>query len=193
MLAKQYSISLPADYDMDSIRDRVAKRGSTYDTLEHLGFKAFLITEKGKNDNQENSYAPFYVWQAEQGMLDFFCGDKFKGLTESFGWPVVRVWTIIDVGAGNIAWRPTFATRELVHLAPHSDLDALRSAELAAQQNALQSPHVHARVVALDPSTWTLVRFTLWDAPLDLAHTSSIVQGYQVLHLSAPMFAVPVS
>lgn len=189
MLAVQYSISLPADYDMNNIRDRVAKRGPTYDTLEHLGFKAFLITEKGKNGNQEHSYAPFYVWQAEQGMLDFFCGDKFRGLTESFGWPVVRVWTVIDVGAGKITQRPTFATRELVHLIPHSDMYELRSKELAAQQDTLQSPHVHSRVVALDASTWTLIRFTLWDTPIDLAHTSSIIQGYQVLHLSAPMFA----
>ncbi len=189
MLAMQYSISLPADYEMDSIRDRVAERGSTYDTLEHLGFKAFLITEKWKNGNKENSYAPFYVWQAEQGMLDFLCGDKFKGLTESFGWPIVKVWTVIDVGAGRSSQLPTYATRELVHLAPHSDLDAFRSTELAAQQETLQSPHIHARVVALDPSTWTLVRFTLWDMPVDLLHSSSNVLGYQVLHLSAPMFA----
>ena len=189
MLAMQYSISLSADYDMESIRDRVARRGPTYDTLEHLGCKAFLITEKGKDGNRENSYAPFYVWQAPQGMLDFLCGDKFKGLTESFGWPVVKVWTVIAVGAGNSSQWPTYATRELVHLAPHSDLSALRSAELAAQQETLHSPHVHARVVALDPSTWTLVRFTLWDMPVDLAHPSSIVLSYQVLHLSAPMFA----
>ena len=147
MLAMQYSISLPADYDMKSIRDRVAKRGPTYDTLGHLGFKASLITEKGKGGNLENSYAPFYIWQAQQGMLDFLCGDKFKGLTESFGWPVVKVWTIIDVGAGNSSQWPAYATRELVHLAPHSDLYlyTLRSAELAAQREALQLPPVHAR------------------------------------------------
>lgn len=189
MLAMQYSISLPADYDMDSIRDRVAKRGPMYDTLEHLGFKAFLITEKGKDGNKENSYAPFYIWQAEQGMLDFLSGDKFRGLTEFFGWPPVRVWTVVEVGAGNSAQRPTFATRELVPLAPHLDLYKLRSTELAAQQEALQSRRIHARVVALDPSTWTLVRFTLWDTPVDLAHPSSIVLSYRVLHLSAPMFA----
>lgn len=50
MLAMQYSISLPADYEMKIIRDRVARRGPMYDTLEHLGFKAFLITEKGKTE-----------------------------------------------------------------------------------------------------------------------------------------------
>lgn len=189
MLAMQYSISLPADYEMSSIRDRVARLGPAYDTLKNLGFKAFLITEKGKNGNREKSSAPFYVWQAQQGMLDFLCGDKFKGLTESFGWPVVKVWTVIEVGAGKSAQRPAYATRELVHLAPNCDLYAPRSAELAAQQETLQLPHVNARVVALDPTTWTLVRFTLWDIPVDLAHPSSIVLSYQVLHLAAPMFA----
>ena len=36
MLAMQYTISLPADDDMESIRSRVAKRSPMYDTLEHL-------------------------------------------------------------------------------------------------------------------------------------------------------------
>jgi hypothetical protein len=39
MLAKQYSIALPADYDMGIVRERVATRGSALDALPHLGFK----------------------------------------------------------------------------------------------------------------------------------------------------------
>lgn len=162
MLAMQYSISLPTDYDMRSIRDPVAKRGPTYDMLGHLGFKAFLITEKGerwKSGEQlcailhlagATRHARFLVWRQVQRAYRV-C------------WPASRkVWAIIDVGAGNSSQRPTYATHELVHLAPRSILYALRSAELAAQRETLQLPLVHARAVAFDPSTWTLVRLTLW-------------------------------
>src|SRR5579884_1167012 len=122
MLAKQYSITLPADYDMGIIRRRVAERSAPYDTLEHLGLKAFLITEKGVYDSNENSYAPFYVWQSEQGMFDFLFGEKFKGLTESFGWPPVHMWAVMDLVFGNTSLQPQFATRELVRVRPHVDM-----------------------------------------------------------------------
>jgi Domain of unknown function (DUF4865) len=42
MNAMQYEISLPADYDMGIIRDRVATRGATFDDYPGLGLKAFL-------------------------------------------------------------------------------------------------------------------------------------------------------
>lgn len=64
-----YTITLPANYDMKGVRERVARLGPIYDTFEHLGFKAFLMTEAGVDGNKENSYAPFYVWQSEQGIL----------------------------------------------------------------------------------------------------------------------------
>ncbi len=59
MLTMQYAITLPADYDMNIVRERVARLGPTMDAYEHLSFKAFLITEAGKDGNHENRYAPF--------------------------------------------------------------------------------------------------------------------------------------
>ena len=41
MLAMQYRISLPADYDMAVIRDRVARNGQVLDDYEGLGQKAY--------------------------------------------------------------------------------------------------------------------------------------------------------
>ena len=62
MYAMQYEIALPADYDMDIIRERVRTTGHLMDGFPGLEFKAFLIREKAKGAS-ENSYAPFYVWR----------------------------------------------------------------------------------------------------------------------------------
>lgn len=188
MLAMQYAFTLPADYDMDIIRARVSTKCVTYDRLPHLGFKAFLITEQGKDGNHENSYAPFYLWQEPQGMHDFFGSDKFQGLVQSFGWPTIRTWSILDVALGNTAVAPLHATRELVQIASYADLQELYIRELAEQREAMRSSHVHSRLVAFEPTTWTLVRFTLWEVFGSDERRSQGMQHYEVLHLSAPMW-----
>ena len=58
MLAMQYTFTLPADYDMDIIRQRVTTKGPAVDGFPGLGFKAFLYTRRGDH-GPENLYAPF--------------------------------------------------------------------------------------------------------------------------------------
>lgn len=48
MIAMQYKILLPDDYDMNSIRQRVVNNGSKTDGFQDLLFKAYLITERNK-------------------------------------------------------------------------------------------------------------------------------------------------
>src|SRR5579884_796983 len=163
MLAMQYVITLPTDYDMNIIRKRVETKGPALDAFPHLGFKAYLISEKGKNGSHENSYAPFYVWQEPEGMHNFLCSEMFQGLVQSFGWPTVRTWSVFDAAIGKRDVQPAWATREVVRIEPYTDLQELRRRELALQQEAIQAEHIHSRAVAFDPYTWTLVRFTLQD------------------------------
>ncbi|MEV4568163.1 DUF4865 family protein [Nonomuraea sp. NPDC049419] len=47
MYAKQYEITLPADYDMTIIRKRVADRGHLLADRAGLGLKAYLVRERG--------------------------------------------------------------------------------------------------------------------------------------------------
>lgn len=49
MHAMQYEITLPSDYDMGIIRDRVATRGHLLDTFPGLGVKAYLMRERGED------------------------------------------------------------------------------------------------------------------------------------------------
>lgn len=51
MIATQYKIILPTDYDMNIIKDRVKINGYKTDGFEGLKFKLYLITEKGMINN----------------------------------------------------------------------------------------------------------------------------------------------
>lgn len=77
MYAMQYQISLPADYDMQIIRDRVTQTGHLMDGYPGLEFKAYLIQEKNKGAPR-NAYAPFYLWRDIDGMRQFCWGEPHR-------------------------------------------------------------------------------------------------------------------
>lgn len=93
MQAMQYEITLPADYDMAIIRQRVATKGAMTDDFEGLGLKAYGIRERGVDGSPVNQYAPFYLWASVEGMNQFLWGAGFAGLSRDFGRPIVRQWT----------------------------------------------------------------------------------------------------
>jgi hypothetical protein len=176
MYAMQYTVGLPAGYDMSLIRQRVAARGSALDEFAGLGVKAYLIRE-----GSVNQYAPFYLWRSVAGMNRFLWGGGgFQGIVADFGRPVVRHWTGVAFESGpDRAEVPRAATR-LIERLPDDEEPAL-AVERALAESWSDTPGVHSTALAIDPCTWELVRFTLW---------ASVASGpgvrYEVLHLSAP-------
>ena len=71
MIAMQYKISLPDNYDMNVIRQRVADNGHRTDGFQDLIFKAYLISEKRDSSKSCNEYSPLYIWQNNDGMNKF--------------------------------------------------------------------------------------------------------------------------
>ena len=169
MIAKQYTINLPADYDMEIIRKRVRDNGARFDGWPGLSFKAFLITE-----GTTNRYAPFYRWTAVDGLNDFVYGPGFDGLMTSFGRPLIEHWIELGVRFAETSTPPRSATRE-DRLVTETDLSALRDAERAW----LDEPHdgLYAALVAVDPYRWTLTRVAFW-------HEPPAPGGYEVLYLA---------
>lgn len=90
MQAMQYKILLPADYDMQNIKNRVNQNGYKMDGFDDLLFKAYLISEKG-NDNLTNSYRPLYVWHHTNGMNKFTFDGYFDNIIDSFGWQNINI------------------------------------------------------------------------------------------------------
>jgi hypothetical protein len=192
MIAMQYSFVLPADYDMDIIRRRVAERGHFTDDFPLLGFKAYLYADKSDGHSQDNLYAPFYLWEDSEGMNTFLGGPGFAALKDSFGRPSISLWSVWHAQSPLDPDTARYATREVLPIPPDASLETWRAAEVDRLTQDMAVLGAQGGVVAFEPTTWTLVRFRLWahqPATLDVARA----QHYQVGHVSAPAPIKPPS
>jgi Domain of unknown function (DUF4865) len=188
MIIKQYVITLPADYDMRTIRTRVATRGPSFDTLPGLGIKVFLIRERGRFGAESNQYAPAYLWPSVEPMWNFIAGSGFAGIIDSFGRPPIQYW--LGLAYARSDRRHSLAelasvTRETETIEPGADIADLRRREIAVARDLVgDAPGLVARAVGLNPDNWSLVRFDYWslkqDALIGQRHS------YEVLHVSSP-------
>jgi hypothetical protein len=186
MHAMQYELTLPADYDTDIIRARVSRVRHLLDDWEGLGFKTYLLRERGVDGSPVNQYAPFYLWNTVEGMNSFLWGGAFQGLSDNFGRPSVRQWTGVAYEKGGAAGAPAAAARvavrrrqpvpDGVELAAVMD-DAVReTGRLAGEDGAVLA------AAAVDTGRWELVHFSLWEQDTPKAEGDV----FQVLHMSAP-------
>ena len=86
----QYEITLPADYNMDIIRQRVMDRGSRTDDFLGLGIKSYLVRERGCHGSPVNQYAPIYLWADPQGPFRLRLGVRRRIRRTSAGQPFGR-------------------------------------------------------------------------------------------------------
>ncbi|MEV0239824.1 DUF4865 family protein [Streptomyces sp. NPDC050674] len=181
MHAMQYEITLPADYDMGVIRDRVARRGHLLDGWDGLGLKAYLIRERGLRGSPVNTYAPFYLWNTVEGMNSFLWGGGFQGVGDDFGRPSARQWTGLayEEGAGAHARFGVRRRRPVPDGGPLAD--AVEEAVTETRRLAARDGAVLA-AAAVDTSRWELVWFSLWEQDTPEADG----EVFEVLHLSAP-------
>lgn len=188
MLAMQYRFTLPADYDMGIIRQRVAEKGHALDQHSPLGFKAYLVSTREQGD-QENRYAPFYLWHQPEGLRDFLLSPGFSGLTQSFGWPEVRSWpAVLALQHHSDFMQAGHATCQSVALTPFTDLAELARDERQRAAQEIEEQQALLALTVLEPADWTLQRFRL----LAERPTWSVgTDRYQVLHLSCPQPLLP--
>ncbi|TDD73915.1 DUF4865 family protein [Actinomadura darangshiensis] len=189
MYAKQYEITLPADYDMGIIRKRVADYGHILDDRAGLALKAYLIRERGVNGSPVNQYAPFYLWNDTAAMGEFlFGGGGFQGIIRDFGRPTVRHWTSVATEPGPArAMPPRTASRRLTTIPSGADPKGMATAayiqhEIDTLRETARHADVHTAALAVDPHHWQLMRFILWQEAVP--ETEDATERYEVLHLS---------
>jgi Domain of unknown function (DUF4865) len=183
-----YRITLPTDYDMGIIRTRVETKGSTFDTFAGLGIKAYLIREAGVDGSPINEYAPFYLWNDVDGMKQFLYGGiGFGGIVSSFGRPPVAHYNGLGAQAGLAAAEaPLWARLETHHVPDHCDPAAFIAEVMQEVIPSSQLPGVHTASVVIDPTSWTLLTFTLLTQLPEPAARTANQEVFQVLHLSQP-------
>ncbi|CAL9360355.1 DUF4865 family protein [Streptomyces sp. R1] len=184
MHAMQYGFTLPADYSMDVIRERVARTGHLLDDWPGLGLKAYLIRERGKDGSPVNRYAPFYLWHSMEGMNSFLWEGAFQRPTDDFGRPSVRQWTGLAYEEGGAAGSPArvavLRRRPVPDGVPLSEVAAgavRETGRLAAVDGALLAAAV------VDTGRWELAHFSLHAGE---APDGAVGEVFRVLHLSAP-------
>ncbi|MGW1077503.1 DUF4865 family protein [Streptomyces sp. NPDC002537] len=194
MHAKQYEITLPADYDMRIIRKRVADFGHLLDDRAGLALKAYVIRERGVDGSPVNQYAPFYLWDDTAAMGRFLVGGGgFQGIVRDFGRPVVQHWMGVATEAGPArAAVPKAASRRLSPVPVDADPSGMGVTELIRREtDALHAlarrDGVHTAALAVDPRHWQLMRFVLWEQAVP--EDEDATERYEVLHLSAPHLA----
>ncbi|MFB6841327.1 DUF4865 family protein [Streptomyces sp. NPDC056361] len=183
MHAMQYEITLPADYDMGIIRERVATKGHLLDDFPGLGLKAYLIRER-EAGSPVNQYAPFYLWSGHEGMNAFLWGPGFQGIVRDFGRPVVQHWTGLSYEEGSASQAvPGAATRRRIPLQEEVPPGEAVADALDRHAREARRDGVVASALAVDPRHWELLSFTLW---ADAEAPAGEGERFRVLHLSAP-------
>jgi hypothetical protein len=185
MLAMQYSITLPENYDLELIRQRVERRTKLFEDLPGLSHKSYLLDEADK------IYAPFYIWSEVEEAQKFLFDDLFHGVIQDFSRPRVRTWFTLAKGYGNRIVNPTYAIKEIDRIAPEEKLEEVVKAERDHHDEALRNPALYFRCFAFDSDRWEIVRYSLWlDAKSAAKPAADSVDIYSVLHVSD--FALPV-
>lgn len=172
MQAMQYKIDLPADYDMQIIKNRVKQNGDKMDRFDNLLFKAFLISEKD-NNNLANSYCPLYIWQQTTGMTKFIFNGYFDHIIESFGWQNINIGVASTVTLSESFSQSRYVLKQVTDIPKQKQLKDFRF------KNTQYSDEL-GKVVIYNPDKWLYVTFTFFkEKPITTENNL-----YTVLHLS---------
>ncbi|WP_175842229.1 DUF4865 family protein [Burkholderia arboris] len=183
MLTAYYVHRLPADYDLDIIRQRVRERGRLWDDTPDLLFKGFLLREAGRYGATENGYASFYLWRNEQAFAGFVTDGRYRVVTDSFGRAPIDTQVALDARKGR-ASTGRFARLETIEIPADADLDATLAGAVARNRDVAARQGVVAAAVSLDPLRWRLTSAVITEHEPDDGGAGTVYQG---LHLARPL------
>ncbi|MWN05536.1 DUF4865 family protein [Gilliamella sp. Pas-s95] len=172
MQAMQYKINLPADYDMNIIKNRIKDNGYKTDHFTDLLFKAYLISEKD-NDNISNSYCPLYIWKQTEGMNTFIFDGYFDNIIASFGWQNINIGMTTKIELNDNFAQSRYILEENFIIPAQAQLNNF-------DFRIPKYQYYTGQVVIYNPDKWAYAIFTFFkDKP-----TKANQNLYQVLHLS---------
>jgi hypothetical protein len=185
MIIAHYAHRLPADYDINIMRNRAAVRGPLFDAIPELYFKAFLLRERGRFGAIAHEYSALYLWRADQGFRDFLVDGRTKSITDSFGRPQIKTRFALDALKGE-GKQPRFLLRQDQDIPLNADLTSVFAEEIARNREAARNAGVVVATVGVDAERWRLTRVVVSEQ-----EPAGREQGnaYQVLYLAKPLLA----
>ncbi|MGG5342859.1 DUF4865 family protein [Enterococcus sp. AZ192] len=170
MNAMQYKITLPNDYDMKIIRQRITDNGHKTDHFPGLLFKAYLIIDTPT----KKEYAPFYIWNDAKGMNQFIFEGFYDNILASFGWQHIAVAVPLKIERSAMFAQAAYVV-EIEH--------PIQPAEhMTTPDFSLKATDCLGKVLVYNPDKWRYVEFYFFaQAPEDFTDSRTV---YELLHLS---------
>lgn len=173
MISMQYRIILPADYDMNIIKQRIANNGIKTDGFQDLLFKAYLITEKDQNSAPYNEYSPLYLWQNQKGMNQFIFNGFYDNILNSFGWQSINLNVLYHYELLKDFQYSTYLI-EVQHSIPES-------LQMKKLDYSLDFPHITGKMLTYNPTEWLYTEYYFLDR---LSKPKENMKIYKILHIS---------
>ena len=177
MIAMQYKILLPADYNMNIIKSRVADNGYKTDGFEGLKYKFYLITEKGEQGAVQNSYCPLYLWKESGGMNKFLFEGFYDNIIGSFGWQRVHTGVPLIAGFKEPLKDFKYLYEKTGVIKPQVSLNGFK--ERLAQDTAMDGLEY---VAVYNPDLWTYNAYYFLEDPGRVKESGGTI--YRILHIS---------
>lgn len=180
MIGMQYKINLPADYNMQIIKERIKNNGNKTDNFDSLKFKFYLITEKNKNENIQNSYSPLYLWKDETGMNKFLFDGFYDNILNSFGWQNINIGIPLIMNFNKDIKKAKYVIEFSDNIKPEGGLIKIKETildKLSSFKNNL------GFLIIYNPDKWTYNSFLFLDN-LNENYNKKIAV-YNVLHISS--------
>ncbi|MDO3411865.1 DUF4865 family protein [Saccharibacillus sp. CPCC 101409] len=184
MIAMQYKIAFPDDYDMNLIRQRVEHNGAKTDGFQDLLFKAYLIADKSRSPKSANEYSPLYLWADSGGMNRFLFDGFYDNILNSFGWQKVQIGVPL-----NCELTPHFAESRFVAEIEHEirPVGRMERMEFSPEPDGCTG-----KMLIYNPDKWRYAEY-FFSANKPELPASPDASVYEVLHLSLPQSGAPYS
>jgi hypothetical protein len=183
MIIAHYAHRLPADYDIDIIRNRAKSRGHLFDAIPEMYFKGFLLRERGRFGAIQNEYSSLYLWRKDEGFRDFLVGGRYKSVTDSFGRAQIETRFALDARRGS-GHEARFAYKETLDIPHDTDLTSAFAEEIERNREIASEPGAVAAAVGVDVERWKFTRILLSEREPSGAKGE---EAYQVLYLAKPL------
>jgi hypothetical protein len=173
MIASQYKITLPGNYDMDIIRKRVKDNGYKTDGFDGLKFKLYLII----NNNFQNSYSPLYLWKDCEGLNKFLFEGFYDNILTSFGWQNVNIGVLLIDETTQRIQEAKFLFEVVGEIEPKESLNNFKK----SIKDAI--PKIDAEyIVIYNPDKWKYQVFYFIDKLEKVKTEKGVI--YTILHIS---------
>jgi hypothetical protein len=186
MIIAHYAHRLPADYDINIIRNRAKARGHLFDDIPELHFKGFLLRERGRFGAIQNEYSSLYLWRKDEGFRDFLTGGRYKSVTDSFGRAQIEMRLALDARRGD-GREARFAYKETLDIPHNADLTTAFAEEIERNRDIAGKPGTIAAAVGVDVERWKFTRILVSERE---PSGVSGEEAYQVLYLARPLLDI---